>query len=49
MTAASKKETKTQENRLDQYLPILKWLPRYDRSWLRADIIDPSQKWMRNG
>jgi len=45
MTAASKKETKTQENRLDQYLPILKWLPRYDRSWLRADIIAGLTLW----
>ena len=45
MTAASKKETKTQENRLDQYLPILKWLPSYDRSWLRADIIAGLTLW----
>jgi hypothetical protein len=33
MNVAAKNETKVQANRLDQYLPILKWLPQYYRSW----------------
>ena len=43
--AAAKNETKTQANRRDQYLPILKWLPHYDRSWLRADVIAGLTLW----
>jgi len=45
MAAAAKNKTKMQANRLDKYLPILKWLPRYDRSWLRADIIAGLTLW----
>ena len=43
--AAAKNETKTLTNRLDKYLPILKWLPHYDRSWLRADVIAGLTLW----
>lgn len=45
MIAAAKNKTKKRENRLGQHLPILKWLPRYDRSWLRADIIAGLTLW----
>ena len=45
MAAAAKNKTKMQANCLDKYLPILKWLPRYDRSWLRADIIAGLTLW----
>ena len=45
MATAAKSKTKVQGNRLGQYLPILKWLPRYDRSWLRADIIAGLTLW----
>ncbi len=40
-----------QENQLDRrpalsrFLPILKWLPQYDRSWLRFDIIAGLTLW----
>ena len=45
MAATKKNDTKTLVNRLDQHVPILKWLPRYDRSWLRADIIAGLTLW----
>ena len=32
-------KTKQQPNLLLRYLPILGWLPKYDRSWLRTDLI----------
>ncbi len=34
--------TQTQDSTphgLRRWLPILHWLPRYDRSWLRGDVI----------
>jgi SulP family sulfate permease len=45
MAAAAKNKIKMQANHLDKYLPILKWLPRYDRSWLKADIIAGLTLW----
>ena len=30
---------------LARYLPILTWLPRYDRSWLRGDVIAGLSVW----
>jgi MFS superfamily sulfate permease-like transporter len=45
MDAAAKNDTKTLANRLDQHVPILKWLPPYDRSWLRADVIAGLKLW----
>ena len=41
----------TQDNQIDRqpvlgrFLPILKWLPQYDRSWLRFDIIAGLTLW----
>ena len=32
-------KTKPQPNLLVRYLPILKWLPNYQRLWLRTDLI----------
>ena len=32
-------ENKTQPKLLTRYLPILGWLPKYQRSWLRTDLI----------
>ncbi len=32
-------KTKPQNSRLLQYLPILGWLPKYERAWLRTDLI----------
>jgi high affinity sulfate transporter 1 len=32
-------KTKTQPNLLTRYLPILGWLPKYQGSWLRTDLI----------
>ena len=34
-----KNETKPQPNPLLRYLPILGWLPQYERVWLRTDLI----------
>lgn len=31
--------TETRPRGLARYVPILSWLPRYDRSWLRADLV----------
>ena len=36
MTAQSKESTPTG---LRRWLPIFQWLPRYDRGWLRGDVI----------
>jgi high affinity sulfate transporter 1 len=32
-------EAEPQSNRLARYLPILGWLPKYERAWLRTDLI----------
>ena len=32
-------------SRLAEVLPVLDWLPRYDRSWLRADILASLTVW----
>jgi SulP family sulfate permease len=45
MSADAKNDAKTRANRLDKYLPILKWLPHYDHSWLRPDIIAGLTLW----
>ena len=34
-----------QPNRLSRYLPLLGWLPQYDRSWLSVDIIAGLTLW----
>src|SRR5512139_2485244 len=35
----SSAQTAQHENILTRFIPILAWLPHYDRSWLRGDII----------
>jgi high affinity sulfate transporter 1 len=39
MTTAVAAKKPTQRRGLASFFPILAWLPRYDRSWLRPDII----------
>jgi SulP family sulfate permease len=36
---------KKQENLLYRYVPILEWLPRYDRAWLGGDVIGALSVW----
>ena len=38
-------ENKTRNNRLQQYLPILSWLPHYKAEWLRFDMIAALSVW----
>ena len=38
-TTASQKDTKPQAKSLARFLPILGWLPAYERAWLRPDLI----------
>jgi SulP family sulfate permease len=38
-------KTKPQPNLLARYLPILSWLPKYDRAWLAVDIIAGLTLW----
>ena len=38
-------KTKPQPNTLVRFLPILSWLPGYERSWLRLDIIAGLTLW----
>jgi SulP family sulfate permease len=45
MTASVKTQEKKSPNRLVRYLPILEWLPRYDRAWLMGDIIAGLSVW----
>src|SRR5512137_567549 len=33
------------QSALSRFLPILKWLPRYDRSWLTADFLAGLTLW----
>ncbi len=39
MSTAQKAPAKPRPGLLPRYLPILKWLPGYQRSWLRTDLI----------
>jgi SulP family sulfate permease len=39
MTASAENKTRTQSNTLVRFLPVLEWLPKYDRAWLRADLL----------
>ena len=45
MTSSAKKITKTQPNLLVRLLPILGWLPRYNKAWLMGDIIAGLSVW----
>jgi high affinity sulfate transporter 1 len=38
-------ETPKSSNRFASFIPILSWLPRYDRSWLRFDILAGLTLW----
>ena len=40
-------DTRTAENStgIRRFIPILSWLPRYDRSWLTVDIIAGLTLW----
>ncbi len=40
-----KTPVRKQSNDWRRYLPILSWLPRYDRSWLRFDVIAGLTLW----
>jgi high affinity sulfate transporter 1 len=44
MTTESLEHSKP-SNRLSKFLPILSWLPRYDRTWLNADILAGLTLW----
>jgi sulfate permease, SulP family len=44
-TTTSKQDARTQANTLSRYIPILGWLPCYDRSWLTADAIAGLTLW----
>jgi high affinity sulfate transporter 1 len=37
--------TSQQSNRLTRFIPILSWLPRYDRAWLTIDVIAGLTLW----
>src|SRR5512142_1780698 len=38
-------ETPKSSNRFSSFIPILSWLPRYDRSWLSLDLIAGLTLW----
>ena len=38
-------QTAKPQARLVRYIPILAWLPRYDRGWLRADVVAGVTLW----
>src|SRR2546429_8866294 len=40
-----KENTAKQRRLLTRYLPILSWLPLYQRSWLRFDLIAGATVW----
>ena len=39
MTAANADDTAATPSAIRRYLPILDWLPRYERSWLAGDAV----------
>ena len=45
MTANTHPESKTKTNHISRYVPILSWLPHYDRSWLTIDVIASLTLW----
>ncbi len=44
MTAATSKD-KGNQSGIGRFLPIVEWLPNYDRSWLKSDIIAGLSVW----
>ena len=45
MTAVAKDKAKQQPNALVRFVPILGWLPTYNRAWLAADIVAGLTLW----
>jgi MFS superfamily sulfate permease-like transporter len=45
MSAVTKDIKKPHRNPLVRFMPILVWLPAYDRSWLTADILAVLTLW----
>src|SRR3990172_3587644 len=45
LTTTMENKTKPQSNLLTRYLPILEWLPKYERAWLTIDIIAGLTLW----
>ena len=45
MTVEIKDKKKAQTNPLARFMPILSWLPVYDRSWLTADVLAGLTLW----
>jgi high affinity sulfate transporter 1 len=43
--ATATTSTKKQKNALLRYIPILDWLPKYDRKWLAVDLIAGVSVW----
>jgi SulP family sulfate permease len=39
LTMATKRVRERSEETVESLLPVTKWLPRYDRSWLRLDVV----------
>ena len=39
MTQTEVRQQPDNRGGIARFLPILKWLPQYDRSWLRSDLI----------
>ena len=39
MTATTKQTKQTEPSGIARLIPMLQWLPQYDRSWLRPDLI----------
>ena len=44
-TTATPADASRKKSSLARYLPILQWLPKYDRSWLNADILAGLTLW----
>ncbi len=44
MVSASTQAIKSQ-SKLARYIPILEWLPHYDRAWLSVDVIAGLTLW----
>ncbi|TAH49054.1 MAG: sulfate permease [Chloroflexota bacterium] len=38
-------EDRVQKTQFRDYLPILEWLPKYDRGWLRGDVLAAATVW----
>jgi sulfate permease, SulP family len=45
LAKTTKKETSQQNSGVARFLPIVSWLPQYDRVWLRSDLIAGLSVW----